>query len=93
MQRSKRLTRWALLLATLPLGACATFMPGQTSGEPATSSGAKRAYPPIRYNSYCEAQRGIAEFNSRRDGKVYKAPCDLEPKPKAKPVQQEPTTA
>ncbi len=78
-------------------------MPGLTSGasQPVTNEGAKRAIvpAPLRYNNYCEAQRAIAETNSRRDGKVYKAPCDMDapapPKPADKPKapHQEPTTA
>ncbi|CAN1722004.1 protein of unknown function [Hyphomicrobium sp. 1Nfss2.1] len=78
-------------------------MSGATSpglkSPPATDAGAKRAYPPIRYNNYCEAQQGIAAFNSRVTGKVYKAPCDIEapptPKPEEKPKApaQEPGTA
>lgn len=80
-------------------------MPGLPSGQsqPATSAGALRALPACHYNDYCEAQRCLAEANSRRDtlrtGKkvVYKAPCDLEqPKPAEKPKapeKPEPTTA
>lgn len=78
-------------------------MPGLTSGvsdksPPATEAGAKRAYPPLRYHDYCSAQKAIAEANSRRDGKVYKAPCELDapaPKPSAPgqpPATPEPST-
>jgi len=68
-------------------------MPAQKSAPRVTSRGAAKALPPIRYNNYCEAQRAIAEHNSRADtlkaGKIktYKAPCDLEKKkePQAEP--------
>jgi hypothetical protein len=105
MKPSSKLIRLALLAATLPLAACETLTQALTSSAgpaPVNSRGAVQAFPPLTYNSYCEAQRAIAEANSRRDtlktGKtvVYKAPCDLNAKPApktpAKTVQQEPAT-
>lgn len=95
MRQSTRLTLPALALAILACAGCATLTPGQPSAA-LTKRGAVKALPPIRYNSYCEAQRGIAEHNSRVDtlraGKdvTYKAPCELEPKPKPAPKASEP---
>lgn len=106
MTRSKKLMRLALLPAILVLAGCETLTPGLMSGAsssslkspPATEAGARRAYPACHYTNYCEAQKCIAEFHSRRDGKVYKAPCDLDapaPKPadKKPPAKPDPTTA
>lgn len=89
MLRSTKRTLLALPLVTLALAGCATLTPA----PPLNSSGAVRALPAIQYNDYCEAQKKIAEHNSRRDtlrtGKrvVYKAPCELSP-PGARPPHQ-----
>lgn len=78
--------KWAGSLAILPLVGCAT----QTI--PVTDTGALEALPPIKYHDYCSAQKGIAEHNSRwetlktKTPTVYKAPCDLDPKPEPKKV-------
>lgn len=50
----------------------------------ATEDALLEALPPIPYDDYCSAQRGIAAHNSRwqtlKDKKetVYKAPCDVD---------------
>lgn len=83
--QSRKLIVPALALA-VPLAGCATPTPSLTNG------GALAAFKniPNSPKAPCDMQKAVAEHNSRYDtlknGKevVYKAPCQVDPKPDQK---------